>query len=176
MSQTAIQYSVCHGWYFSDFFFSPSCLWQRQYTIVWLCYVRSSCYTITHTHRHLGCMGCKYTTETRSFSLWRVKAMFGCPRTSKQAVTIALLCAGDRSPETVVTGTCSCYCIYFRVKQLYMYIYCFVLKRTRICIVLAAFSTLFWQVFGQPCFLHVKLFLQMLFWPGHPPFVQRMLV
>ena len=46
----------------------------------------------------------------------------------KQWVVAALLCVGDRSPKTVVTGIRSSYCVYFCVKRLYSY--CFVSKTT----------------------------------------------
>ena len=59
----------------------------------------------------------------------------------QQAVVVAILYVGDRSPKTAVTGNCLRYCVYFRVKQLYSNR--FVPKTARVCVVLAAFLMLF---------------------------------
>ena len=93
---------------------------------------------IAHTRRRLG-----VDDGTRGPSLsggWKRLDALASSFSLKQSLFVALLCVGDRSPKTAITGTCSCYSVYFRVNRLYSN--CFVSK-TSLAAPLTGYLTLF---------------------------------
>ena len=121
MSQTTIQHNVYHKWYVSDcWVVSSGSFYDRTTTLR----------AIARNHRRLDC---KRRKQGVSLSFGRKLPLAAelRPLGRKQWVFVALLCVGDRSPKTAVTGIRSSYCVYFHVKRLCSY--CFVQNSSSAC-------------------------------------------